>query len=274
MIPVTVYLRDARKDYTADFHGDGKEQVAIMKMRRQITLRLLTFALVVTAVPALLGVLPDWNITGTPPVQARTLLWEGTSGAGVRSVQSRLKTWGYYNGALDGIYGRETTEAVRNFQAKNGLAADGAVGAATWAALGLPATGVASTAPAVATNVSYNRSEDLNLLSRVVAAEAEGEPLTGQVAVAAVILNRVGNPSFPSSLSGVIYQPHAFESVSNGLIWRRTPDSQAVNAARQALNGWDPTYGCIFFWNPAKPVSSWIWSRQIVTQIGNHVFAR
>jgi N-acetylmuramoyl-L-alanine amidase len=115
---------------------------------------------------------------------------------------------------------------------------------------------------------------DMDLLARVVAAEAQGEPQAGQVGVAAVILNRVRHPSFPNSLSGVIYQPHAFESVSNGLIWLRTPDVAAISASRQALNGWDPTYGAVFFWNPSKPVSPWIWSRQIIVRIGQHVFAR
>ena len=115
---------------------------------------------------------------------------------------------------------------------------------------------------------------DINLLARVVAAEAQGEPFAGQVGVAAVILNRVRHPSFPNTLSGVIYQPHAFESVTNGLIWRRTPDATAVSASIQAINGWDPTYGAVFFWNPSKPVSPWIWSRQIVVRIGQHVFAR
>lgn len=116
------------------------------------------------------------------------------------------------------------------------------------------------------------RADELELLARVVAAEAQGEPYTGQVAVAAVILNRVHSPQFPNSISGVIYQPHAFESVSNGLIWRRQPSQQAYNAARDALNGWDPTYGSLFFWNPSKPVSPWIWSRRIIVTIGNHVF--
>lgn len=118
-----------------------------------------------------------------------------------------------------------------------------------------------------------NRGESLELLARVIAAEAQGEPYVGQVAVGAVILNRVKHPDFPNTLAGVIYQPHAFESVTNGLIWRRTPDSQAWQAAQDALNGWDPTYGAVFFWNPYKPVSNWIWSRPIVVQYGNHVFA-
>lgn len=118
-----------------------------------------------------------------------------------------------------------------------------------------------------------NRNESLDLLARVIAAEAQGEPYVGQVAVGAVILNRVQHPDFPNTLAGVIYQPHAFESVTNGLIWRRNPDAQAWQAAQDALNGWDPTYGAVFFWNPYKPVSNWIWSRPIVVQYGNHVFA-
>lgn len=116
------------------------------------------------------------------------------------------------------------------------------------------------------------RSDEVDLLARLVAAEAEGEPYTGQVAVAAVILNRVQSPQFPNSISGVAYQPLAFESVMNGLIWRRAPSAEAYNAARDALNGWDPSYGSLFFWNPSKPVSPWIWTRNIIVHIGNHVF--
>lgn len=118
------------------------------------------------------------------------------------------------------------------------------------------------------------RADELDLLARLVAAEAEGEPYAGQVAVAAVILNRVDSPQFPNSISGVAYQPLAFESVMNGLIWRRQPSAEAYNAARDALNGWDPTYGSLFFWNPSKAVSPWIWTRTIIVRIGNHVFGR
>jgi len=117
-------------------------------------------------------------------------------------------------------------------------------------------------------------SGNIDLLARVIAAEAEGEPFEGQVAVGSVLLNRVQSPLFPNSVASVIYQPKAFESVSNGLIWRRTPSNVAYSAARAAINGWDPTYGCIFFWNPSKKVSAWIWSRKIIRWIGNHVFAR
>lgn len=114
---------------------------------------------------------------------------------------------------------------------------------------------------------------NFDLLSRVIAAEARGEPYIGKVAVGAVILNRVRHPEFPNTLAGVIYQPHAFESVTNGLIWRRTPTDEERRAALDALNGWDPTYGSIFFWNPSKPVTPWIWSRPIAVTYGNHVFA-
>lgn len=116
------------------------------------------------------------------------------------------------------------------------------------------------------------REDEVNLLTRLIAAEATGEPYEGQVAVAAVMLNRVRHASFPNTVGGVIYQPHAFESVSNGLIWRMTDLTTARKAAMDALNGWDPTYGALYFWNPYKPVSSWIWTRRIIRQIGNHVF--
>lgn len=111
------------------------------------------------------------------------------------------------------------------------------------------------------------------LLARLVEAEAEGEPYPGRVGVAAVILNRVKSPAFPSTIPEVVYQPFAFESVMNGRIWEVNLSSDALNAARDALNGWDPTYGSLFFWNPAKPVSAWIWTRTLITQIGSHVFA-
>lgn len=207
----------------------------------------------------------------------RTLYW-GSRGNDVRLVQSRLKQWGYYNGAVDGIFGNETSQAVKRFQAKNGLTPDGLVGPRTWEYLGFST--VTAAQPAITraraqASRGVSSSNDVNLLARLVAAEAEGEPYVGQVAVAAVILNRVKNPQFPNTLAGVIYQPGAFESITNGLAWSRTPSSTAIKAARDAMNGWDPTYGCIFFWNPAKPVSSkWIWSRQIVTRIGSHVFAK
>lgn len=149
-----------------------------------------------------------------------------------------------------------------------------AAAAALTAVLTLPAAlrhdGVAD---AQGAGVGVARADEVDLLARVIAAEAETEPYVGQVAVGAVILNRVRSPEFPNTLAGVIYQPLAFESVSNGLIWRRTPRPEARRAAWDALNGWDPTYGALYFWNPYKPVSPWVWTRRIITQIGNHVFA-
>ncbi len=117
-------------------------------------------------------------------------------------------------------------------------------------------------------------SDNLWLMARVIQGEAAGEPFLGKVAVGAVLMNRVQNASFPKTLAGVIFEPYAFESVSNGLIWQSEPSDESIQAAQSALSGWDPTYGSIFFWNPSKPVSPWMWTREIVTQIGNHVFAR
>ncbi|MGI6082769.1 MAG: spore cortex-lytic enzyme [Limnochordia bacterium] len=207
-------------------------------------------------------------LSGVDPRARATLYW-GSRGSDVRTLQWRLSQWGYYRGAIDGVFGAETAAAVREFQRKNGLPVDGLVGPATWVALGL---GSSTVSDPTTSNVSYGASSQ-TLLARVVAAEARNEPYEGQVAVAAVILNRVADPRFPNTLAGVVYQPHAFESVTNGLVWTRTPTSTEQRAARDALTGWDPSYGALFFWNPAKPVSSWIWTRPIVTRIGNHVFA-
>jgi N-acetylmuramoyl-L-alanine amidase len=202
-----------------------------------------------------------------------TLTW-GWRGQSVRLVQWKLSEWGYLKGPVDGIYGAQTYRAIIEFQRRNGLVADGKVGPATWRALGFGYSVPNRAASWAPSRPVASWTSNLELLARVVAAEAQGEPYRGQVAVAAVLLNRVKNPRFPKTLSGVIFQPRALESVSNGLVWRRTPTATAYAAARDALNGYDPTYGCIFFWNPYKPVSSWIWTRRIVTQIGRHVFAR
>ena len=185
-----------------------------------------------------------------------------TTKAENRTIQTKLKRWGYYSGSVDGIYGPLTKKAVRYFQSKNGLAVDGIVGPATARALGMT----------LSSSGSSQSSNDLNLLARCVYAEARGEPYTGQVAVAAVVLNRVKNASFPNTIAGVIYQPYAFTAVDDGQI-NLTPNSTAYKAAQDALNGWDPTYGCLYYYNPATATSSWIWSRQTVLTIGKHVFA-
>jgi len=205
--------------------------------------------------------------------EVRPTLYWGTRGRSVRLVQWKLSEWGYYHGYVDGVYGPHTYRAVVAFQRRNGLHVDGLVGAHTWRALGFGYT-VAAASRVPTAYVAPSRSSAVHLLARAVAAESHGEPYRGQVAVAAVMMNRLKNPRFPQSLSGVIFQPNALESVSNGLYWRRTPDSTAYAAARDAVNGFDPTYGSIFFWNPYKPVAGWIWTRRIVTQIGKHVFAR
>lgn len=183
--------------------------------------------------------------------------------AQVKTVQTKLKRWGYYAGAVDGIYGPKTKAAVISFQKKNGLTADGIVGVKTAAALGMSLT---------KTDNSSTSSNDLYLLAKCVYAEARGESYTGQVAVAAVILNRVKSASFPNTIAGVIYQPYAFTAVSDGQI-NLEPNQTAYNAARDALNGWDPTYGAIYYYNPSTATSKWIYSRKTTVTIGKHVFA-
>lgn len=200
--------------------------------------------------------------------QPATLYW-GSTGSDVTKLQTRLKDWGYLKGPVDGTFGASTAKAVKDFQAKNGLPADGVVGEGTWRALGI------NVAPPTDYTVSRGVSnrDDVTLLARVIHGEAGAEPYEGKVAVGAVILNRVRSSLFPNTLAGVIYQPNAFESVTNGIV-NQAPTDESLRAAQDAMNGWDPTYGCIYFWNPAKPVNKWIWSRQIVTTIGGHVFAK
>ncbi|HZK38346.1 MAG TPA: spore cortex-lytic enzyme [Clostridia bacterium] len=199
---------------------------------------------------------------------AQTLAW-GSSGEEVRLAQSRLKQWGYLDGSVDGIFGRSTYNAVIKFQKLNGLTADGVIGPQTRNALGMPSK---STQPTTSVSRGVSRSDDIDLLARAIHAETKGEPYLGQVAVGAVMLNRVKNPSFPNTLAGVIYQPCAFEPVKSGAI-NVAPSDSAYNAARDALNGWDPTGGAIYFWNPSTATSSWIWTRKITLTIGRHVFA-
>ncbi|MFA4884276.1 MAG: spore cortex-lytic enzyme [Desulfotomaculaceae bacterium] len=205
---------------------------------------------------------------GRQAAEAEVLYW-GSSGDEVFQVQQKLSQWGYYNGPLDSYYGYETYQSVQNFQRNNGLPEDGVVGGATLAALGLSRL---EATPAVSRGVATDRG-DISLLARVIEGEAADEPLLGKVAVGAVIMNRTKSASFPRTISGVIFQDSAFESISNGQAYR--PLSQAsVEAAQMAMGGYDPTGGAIFFWNPYKPVNSWIWTRNIITQIGNHVFAQ
>ena len=191
----------------------------------------------------------------------------GSRGAEVTQIQTKLKRWGYYKGNIDGIYGSQTLEAVKYFQRKNGLTVDGIAGKKTLEAMGI----FNSTGNSNSSNSTSN--SDLNLLARAVYSEARGEPYVGQVAVAAVVLNRVKNSSFPNTISGVIYQPGAFTAVADGQI-NLTPNQTAYNAARDALNGWDPSYGSIYYFNPNTATSAWIWSRPHVITIGRHRFCK
>ena len=184
---------------------------------------------------------------------------QGSSGEQVRVIQTKLKNWGYYDGAVDGVFGSQTTQAVKYFQRKNGLTADGIVGPATLKALGMSGEGTPT------------QDTSVDLLARVISAEARGEPYSGQVAVGAVILNRVEHPSFPNTIAGVVYQPGAFTCMVDGQFNEPVAES-AVRAARDALNGVDPSGGAIYYFNPATATSSWIWSRPLILQIGNHRF--
>lgn len=190
----------------------------------------------------------------------------GSRGSEVTQIQTKLKRWGYYKGNIDGIYGSQTVEAVKYFQRKNGLVVDGIAGKNTLNAMGIyNSTGSSSS--------GANNSSDINLLSRLIYGEARGEPYTGQVAVGAVVLNRVKSSSFPNTISGVIYQSGAFSVVNDGQI-NLTPNSTAKKAATDALNGWDPSYGSIYYFNPNTATNAWIWSRPHVVTIGNHRFCK
>ena len=173
-------------------------------------------------------------------------------------VQSRLSSLGYYDGDINGLYDAATVVAIKNFQKDNGIYVSGAVGGVTANALGI--------------YMSQQESNDLYLLAKCIHAEARGESYIGQVAVGAVILNRVASPDFPDSIYGVIYQPWAFTAVHDGQI-NLEPEAAAYQAATDALNGWDPTYGSLYYYNPVTATSKWVFDRQTVTVIGKHVFA-
>ncbi len=188
----------------------------------------------------------------------------GSRGERVVLIQQRLKEWGDYTGKVDGVFGRGTYNAVVRFQRRNGLAVDGQVGKKTAAAMGIPLTGTIS--------ASLYRESELTLLARLVSGEARGEPYIGQVAVAAVVLNRVRSDDFPDTISGVIFQPGAFDAVWDGQ-FDMEPTASCIRAARDAMNGWDPTGGCIYYYNPSTATNEWIWTRAVQLTIGRHAFA-
>ena len=189
----------------------------------------------------------------------------GSRGSEVTQIQTKLKRWGYYNGVVDGIYGSQTLAAVKYFQRKNGLTVDGIAGTNTLRAMGIYTSSNSSS--------SSSNTSNVNLLARLVYGEARGEPYTGQVAVAAVVLNRVKSSSFPNTIAGVIYQNGAFDVVKDGQI-NMSPNSTAIKAAQDALNGWDPSYGAIYYFNPNTATNKWIWSRPMTVTIGNHRFCK
>ena len=202
-----------------------------------------------------------------PAVEAASYK-KGSSGAVVTQIQTKLKSWGYYTGTVDGIYGSGTERAVRAFQQKNGLTVDGKAGDQTLAAMGLSAGGGNSSKSDGSGGAS---SSQVDLLARLISAEARGEPYSGQVAVGAVVLNRIKHPSFPNTLPGVIYQSGAFTCITDGQFNQPVAES-AYRAARDALNGVDPSGGAIYYFNPSTATSSWIWSRPLITVIGKHRF--
>lgn len=189
----------------------------------------------------------------------------GSSGEEVKKIQTKLKNWGYYNGSVDGVYGWQTENAVRSFQKKNGLKADGVAGEATLNAMGIFSSNTSSSSQSTPNNTN------IELLARVINGEARGEPYEGQVAVGAVVLNRVDHPSFPNSISGVVYQKGAFTAVDDGQI-NAAMYASSRRAARDALNGWDPTGGAIYYYNPQTATNQWIRTREIICTIGQHVF--
>jgi N-acetylmuramoyl-L-alanine amidase len=215
-------------------------------------------SLVLILMSGVVGVIITNDVTYSMPAV------EALSTSQIKTMQTKLKRWGYYTGSVDGIYGSKTKSAVRLFQKRNGLVVDGIVGKKTLAALGMSTSSSASS--------SSTSSSDLYLLAKCIHAEARGESYVGQVAVGAVILNRVKSSSFPNTIAGVIYQPYAFTAVQDGQI-NLEPNQTAYSAAKDALNGWDPTYGCLYYYNAATATSKWIYTRKTVVTIGKHVFA-
>lgn len=199
------------------------------------------------------------------PQGSQAIVAWGSQGEQVRLIQQKLKEYGYFSSIVDGVYGQETYDAVIWFQRKNGLTADGKVGQATAAALGI-------TLRSGTVSSSVYREKEVELLSRLVNGEARGEPYIGQVAVAAVVLNRVRHDAFPNTISGVIFQTGAFDAVWDGQ-FDLEPTSSCTRAARDALNGWDPTGGCIYYYNPVTATNPWIRTRVVQLSIGKHAFA-
>ena len=251
-------------------------------MKKSLKSKLLLTAtacgLALTATAAVIKIAPKTTRANSPAyeqtldfAERAAILKQGSKGGEVKEVQRRLKLWGYYKGETDGVFGAGTRNAVIAFQKKNGLKADGVVGKSTYKALGMESS-YQALVNNTANGVGGYTSSDVYLLAKTIYAEGRGEPYTGQVAIGAVVMNRVRSSAFPNTVSGVVYQKHAFTAVSDGQI-NLTPDDTAIRAARDAINGWDPTGGALYYYNPAVATSAWIFDRQTVTVIGRHVFA-
>jgi len=195
----------------------------------------------------------------------------GSRGSQVSYIQSSLKDLGYYKGSINGTYGSDTKDAVKGFQSANGIKSDGVVNAKTLEKLNLYVEALSPGSSAKAKS-NYS-SKDLNLLARAINGEGRGEPYTGQVAIGGVIMNRSRDPRFPNTVAGVIYQPGAFTAVTDGQI-DSNMEPQSTKAARDALNGWDPSGGAVYYFNPSKSTNKWIWSRPLIKVIGKHRFCK
>ena len=228
-----------------------------MKKNKKIVISIIVFIIAIIIITLSFIFLKNDSI--------ETLSKYGSRGSEVTQIQTKLKRWGYYNGNIDGIYGSQTVEAVKYFQRKNGLTVDGIAGPQTLKAMGIYSSSTS--------NSSSSNSNNVNLLAKLIYGESRGEPYTGQVAVGAVVMNRVKSSSFPNTISGVIYQSGAFDVVRDGQI-NLTPDSTAKKAAQDAINGWDPSYGAIYYFNPATATNKWIWSRPVTVTIGRHRFCK
>lgn len=228
-----------------------------MRSKKQILWQIVAIILV--------NVLVITAIAYTYSESTQTLSQLGSRGQEVRRIQQKLRELGLYSGSVDGVYGTATQKAIRQFQKNCGLTVDGIAGRKTLLYLGLGSGGSSSAG-------GYS-SSDVYLLARIIGAEARGESYVGQVAVGAVVLNRVRHSSFPDSIAGVVYQSGAFSAVRDSN-WSVPPDDTAKKAARDAINGWDPTGGAIYYYNPAKTSNQWIRTRPVVTTIGRHVFCK
>lgn len=184
----------------------------------------------------------------------------GSQGAEVEAIQRVLSDWGLFNAEITGYYGEKTEEAIIRFQRIKGLAQTGVADKATLQLLGVTIGQIPAATEA-----------NVNLLARIISAEGRGEPYIGQVAIGAVIMNRIQHPSFPDTLAGIIYENGAFTAITDGQFNEPVAES-AYSAARDALSGWDPTGGCIYYYNPAKTNDSFIKSRTVYKVIGAHYF--